>query len=68
MIAQFERAIDLNPNFTDWRFSAVLAFAGHGERAVDTRAHLRVDPFAIADNLWPDLGLAYLMLRRHSER
>ena len=66
-IAQFERAIDLNPNFTDWRFSAVLAFAGHGERAVEAaRAHLRVDPFALPIT-FGHLGLAYLMLRRHSE-
>jgi adenylate cyclase len=66
-VAQFERAVTLNPNFTDWRFAAVLAFAGQAERAIEVaKKHLRVDPFAtpIARGY---LGLAYLMLRRYSE-
>ena len=47
-VAQFERALALNPNFTDWRYAAVLAFAGQAERAIDAaKAHLRVDPFAL---------------------
>jgi adenylate cyclase len=66
-VAEFERAIALNPNFTDWRFAAVLAWAGQAERAVDVaKAHLRVDPFALPiANAY--LGLGYLMLRRYSE-
>jgi adenylate cyclase len=66
-VAEFERAIALNPNFTDWRFAPVLIFAGQPERALDVaKAHLRVDPFAlpIARGF---LGSAYLMLRKHSE-
>ncbi len=66
-VAQFERALELNPNFTDWRYAAVLVFAGQAERAIEVaKAHLRVDPFAlpIARGY---LGLAYLMLRRYSE-
>jgi adenylate cyclase len=66
-VAEFERAIVLNPNFTDWRFAPVLIFAGQAERALEVaKAHLRVDPFAlpIARGF---LGLAYLMLRRYSE-
>ena len=47
-VAEFERAIELNPNFTDWRFSVVLIFAGQAERAIEVaKAHLRVDPFAL---------------------
>jgi adenylate cyclase len=67
-VAEFERAIVLNPKFlTDWRFAPVLIFAGQAERALEVaKAHLRVDPFAlpIARGF---LGLAYLMLRRYSE-
>ena len=66
-VAEFERAIELNPNFTDWRYAAVLVFAGQAERGIDVaKAHLRIDPFAlpIARGY---LGLAYLMLRRYSE-
>src|SRR5262245_51250336 len=28
-IAEFEKAVALNPNFTDWRFAEVLVYAGH---------------------------------------
>ena len=66
-MAEFERALALNPSFTDWRYAAVLAFAGHFERAIDAaKAYLRVDPFAlpIARGY---LGLAHLMARRYSE-
>jgi adenylate cyclase len=66
-VAEFKRAIALNPNFTDWRYAAVLTFAGHAERAIAAaKAYLRVDPFAlpIARGY---LGLAYLMARRHAE-
>jgi adenylate cyclase len=66
-MAQFERAIELNPNFTDWRHAAVLIFAGYAERAIDVaKAYLRVDPFAlpIARGF---LGFAYLLLGRYAE-
>ena len=66
-VAKFERAIALNPNFTDWRFAAVLAWAGQAERAVNiAKAHLRVDPFALPIAR-AYLGLSYLMLRRYGE-
>jgi adenylate cyclase len=66
-VAEFERATALNPNFTDWRFAAVLAWAGQPERAVDAaKAHLRVDPFALPIAR-AYLGLGYLMLRKYSE-
>jgi adenylate cyclase len=66
-VAQFERAVELNPNFTDWRFVVVLVFAGRAERAIEVaKAHLRVDPFALP-MAHGFLGLAYLMLRKYSE-
>ena len=66
-VAEFERAIALHSNFTDWRFPWVLVTAGHPERGIDVaKAHLRLDPFAVpvARGF---LGLAYYMLRRYPE-
>ena len=66
-VAQFERAEELNPNFTDYRYSAVLMSAGQAERAIEVaKANLRADPFAlpIARGY---LGLAYVFLRRYAE-
>jgi len=45
-IAEFERAFELNPNFTDRRFACALIFAGEFERAVQCiQVHKRADPF-----------------------
>jgi len=66
-IAEFERALELNPNFTDRRFAAALIFAGQLDRAVQCiQAHKRADPlyFPIASGF---LGLAFYMLRRYSD-
>jgi TolB-like protein/Flp pilus assembly protein TadD len=66
-LTHMERAISLNPSFTDWRISCVLATVGQAERAAKiANAHLRADPFAlpIARGY---LGFAYLMLRRCSD-
>jgi adenylate cyclase len=66
-VAAFERAIALNPNFTDWRFAAVLDWAGQADRAIEAAtAHLRVDPFALPIAR-AYLGLGYLMRRRYTE-
>jgi adenylate cyclase len=66
-VAEFERAIALNPNFTDWRFAAVLDWAGQADRAIEAAtAHLRVDPFALPIAR-AYLGLGYLMRRRYTE-
>jgi len=41
-IAEFEKAIALNPNFTDWRFGAALVRAGEPARAIQVLgAHMR---------------------------
>jgi adenylate cyclase len=66
-IAEFERAIVLNPNFTNWRFPFALAFAGEPERAIQAlQAHMRLDPFY--EPYAPGtLGLAYYLLKRYAE-
>ncbi len=45
-IAEFERAIELNPNLTDYHFAFVLLVTGEPDRAIRTlKAHMRLDPF-----------------------
>ncbi len=66
-IAEFERAFELNPNFTDRRFAAPLIFAGEFDRAVQMiDTHKRADPFyfPIASGF---LGLAFYMLKRYAQ-
>jgi adenylate cyclase len=66
-VAEFERAMALNPNFTDWRFGDTLMFAGDPARAVEvTERKMRLDPF------YPppapvSLGLTHYMLRQYSQ-
>jgi adenylate cyclase len=66
-VAECERAVALNPSYTDWRFIIVLVQGGQHERAADVgEAHLRLDPFTLpVARGW--LGLAYYMLRRYPE-
>ena len=66
-IAEFEQAFAFNPNFTDWRMTIALVWAGQAERAIEVgRAHWRLDPhaYAVAQGHW---GAAHLMLKRHEE-
>ena len=66
-IAAFEKAIALNPNFTDWRFGMALLRAGEPARATQVIAeHMRYDPFYVP---WApgQLGLARYMLKEYSE-
>jgi adenylate cyclase len=45
-IAAFEKAMALNPNYTDWRFAFVLVLAGLPARAIEVlQALMRLDPF-----------------------
>jgi adenylate cyclase len=66
-VAAYEKAIALNPNFTDWRFGVLLQRAGEPARAIRViQAHMRCDPFyppALAGHL----GLARYMLKEYSE-
>jgi len=65
-LAEFERAMALNPNFTDWRFAEVLVWAGDPARAIEAvERHMRLDPFyAPLAPGW--LGLAHYMLKQYS--
>jgi adenylate cyclase len=66
-VAEFERTMALNPNFTDWRFAEVLAHAGHPARAIEAvEQHIRLDPFYVPlAPLW--LGAAHYMLEQYPQ-
>jgi adenylate cyclase len=66
-LAEFQRAIALNPNFTDWRLTSALIYAGEPGRAIDlVHAHMRLDPYyhPMAPG-W--LGLAHCQLGRYAD-
>ena len=66
-IVEYERAISLNPNFTDTSFGLCLMFAGEPKRATDIlEANLRLDPFQNASRLGY-IGHAHYMLNRYPE-
>jgi adenylate cyclase len=66
-IAEFERALSLNPNFTDYSFGLALLFAGEPARAIEVlQANLRLDPFQNASRLGY-FGHAFYMLKRYPE-
>ena len=66
-IAEFERAMALNPNFTHQAFSEVLVYAGDSARAIEAvERHMRLDPFYMPQApLW--LGFAHYMLKQYSQ-
>jgi adenylate cyclase len=67
-IAEFERALALNPNFIDSRFALVLTLAGEPARAIEAlEASMRLDPFAPPDYWSFTMGLANYMLKRYGE-
>jgi adenylate cyclase len=66
-IAEFEKAIALNPNFTDWRFGMTLVRAGEPARAIQiVETHMRHDPFYVP-SVPGNLGIARYMLKQYSE-
>ena len=66
-IAEFEKAIALNPNFTDWRFGTTLVRAGDPERAIQVlETHMRYDPLYVPA-VPLALGFARYMLKEYSE-
>ena len=66
-IAEFEKAIALNPNFTDWRFGMTLLRAGEPARAIQViEAHMRHDPLYVPIAAG-QLGLARYMLKEYSQ-
>ena len=66
-VSEFEKALALNPNFTDWRAAIALVYAGESMRAVEVlKKHMRLDPFYVP--LAPHwLGLAYYALKQYSQ-
>ena len=65
-IVEYERAILLNPNFTDTSYGLCLMFAGEPKRAIDIlQANLRLDPFQNASRLGY-IGHAHYMLNRYT--
>jgi adenylate cyclase len=45
-VAAFQKALMINPNFTDWRLVEALVYAGELERALDSASSLmRLNPF-----------------------
>ena len=66
-VAEFERAIALNPNFTDWRFCTALVRAGEPARAIQVvETHMRYDPFCVP-SVPGALGIARYFLKEYSE-
>lgn len=66
-VAEFEQAIALNPNFTDWRFGITLVRAGEPERAIQVlETHMRCDPFYVP-SMPLALGIARFHLKEYSQ-
>ena len=66
-IAEFEKVMALNPNFTDWRFGWTLLRAGEPARAIQViETHMRYDPFCVPA-VPGTLGLARYVLKEYSE-
>jgi adenylate cyclase len=66
-VAEFERSMALNPNFTDWRFAEALVIAGDPVRAIEVvERHMRLDPFYVPlAPFW--LGVAHYLLKRYTQ-
>lgn len=66
-IREYEIALDINPNFWDWRFAVVLVYAGASLRALDVvKAQVRLDPFH-PPHVYAFQGHALYMLKRYTQ-
>jgi adenylate cyclase len=66
-IAECERSIALNRNFTEHRYGLVLVYAGQAAKGLDAlQANVRLDPFQLPSRL-AYLGNAFYMLKRYDE-
>ena len=66
-IAEFERAVVLNPNYVNWPFGLALVFAGDSRRAIDViKDYVRLDPLhaPLASGI---LGFAHYMLKQYAQ-
>jgi adenylate cyclase len=67
-IAEFERALALNSNFTDWRYARALTLVGEPARAIEVlEANMRLDPLQPLIHATSWLGMANYMLKRYGE-
>jgi adenylate cyclase len=66
-VAAFDRALALNPNFTDWRLAENLLYAGEPVRAIEAiKRHMRLDPFYVPlAPVW--LGVAHYLMKAYAE-
>jgi adenylate cyclase len=65
-IAEFERAVALNPNYVDWRFGWPLVLAGQSRRAIEVlQTYTRLDPFH-APLAHFFIGAAHFMLEEYA--
>jgi adenylate cyclase len=65
-IAEFDRALALNPNFIDFRYAHALTCTGEPARALEVlEVNARLDPF----QPWAfyHMGVAHYMLRHYGE-
>ena len=66
-VAELDRALALNPNYTDYQFGYGLALAGQSARAIEVlQENLRLDPFGHPSRLC-HIGQACYMLGRYQE-
>jgi adenylate cyclase len=68
-VTEFERAIALNPNYLEWRwsFGAALMLAGYSRRAIDVlEACMRLDPL-YASITCLVLGMAHYTLKQYAQ-
>ena len=66
-IAEFERALVLNPNYVNWPFGLALVGAGDARRAIDIiKDYVRLDPLhsPFASGI---LGFAHYMLKQYAQ-
>jgi len=66
-VAEFDRALALNPNYTEYQFGFGLLLAGQTARAIEAlQANVRLDPFGFPTrHLF--MGQAYYMLERYAQ-
>jgi adenylate cyclase len=66
-MAEFERAVALNPNLIDFRFAAALIYAGDPGRAIEVlEAIIRLDPFPLSPT-FASMAVAHYMLKRYGD-
>jgi adenylate cyclase len=66
-VAEFDRALALNPNYTEYQFGFGLLLAGQAAGAIEAlQANVRLDPFGFPTrHLF--IGQAYYMLERYAQ-